>query len=191
MPASAARRPGTVEPPAILLGGDDAEQDLAEALDRLGASLSVRGRDPGALRLRQPPLQLAPALGQFEQALSAVHHAAMLDDKALAQQLTEHAVQTLLGDTQDLEQLPDGHLGMTADEVDDPVMGPAEAIFLEDRVGLGGEVAIGEEQQLDAVAHLLLAWEGGGGSGYCWAHFMSAMLTYLATFDTLGLSCAI
>src|SRR6266446_7909264 len=46
---------------------------------------------------------------------------------------------------------------MPPDEMDDPVMRPAEAVLREDRIGLGGEIAIGEEQQLDAVAHLLLA----------------------------------
>ncbi len=35
-------------------------------------------------------------------------------------------------------------------EMQHPVMGAAEAIFLQNRIGTAGEVAIGEEQELDA-----------------------------------------
>ena len=100
-----------------------------------------------------------PAVGQLQQPLAAVLRAAMLDDEALPDQLPEHPVEALLGDAQDAEQVADGHLRMAPDEVDHPVMRPAKAELRKDRVGLGGEIAIGEEQQLDAVAHLLLAQE--------------------------------
>src|SRR2546430_10292842 len=81
----------------------------------------------------------------------------MLDDEALPDQLSEHPVEALLGDAQDAEQVADRHLRMPPDEMDDPVMRPAKAELRKDRIGLGGEIAIGEEQQLDAVPHLLLA----------------------------------
>jgi hypothetical protein len=56
-------------------------------------------------------------------------------------------------------------LRVPPDEVHDPVMGSAETVFIENGIRLGGEVPIGEEQQLDAVPHLLLAREGTVGGG--------------------------
>src|SRR5205807_5239473 len=79
--------PRPPEAAAILLGGDDREQHLAEPLDRRRAGLLEGRGDPGALQLRQAPFQLAADLGQLQEALAAVLDAAMLDDKALAQQL--------------------------------------------------------------------------------------------------------
>ena len=60
-------------------------------------------------------------------------------------------------------------------------MGAAEAVLAEDGVGLGGEVAIGEEQQLDALAAPPPRAEK---RRRCAADFMSVMLTYFATFGT-------
>ena len=48
---------------------------------------------------------------------------------------------------------------MASDKVDDAMMGPAEAISLEDRIGLGGEVTIGKEQKLDPLPHILVMRE--------------------------------
>ena len=41
------------------------------------------------------------------------------------------------------------HAGIAADEMQHPVMGPAKAELLQDRVGIGHEIPVGEEQQLD------------------------------------------
>src|SRR5579863_9223813 len=46
---------------------------------------------------------------------------------------------------------------MPPDEMHDPMMGAPETVLQEDRIWLGGEVAVGEKQQLDAFAHRLLA----------------------------------
>ena len=54
-------------------------------------------------------------------------------------------------------------------------MRPAETVALQHRVGLGGEVAIGEEQQLDALPHPLRVARIGAVRR---VDFMSAMLTY-------------
>ena len=40
-------------------------------------------------------------------------------------------------------------------EVEDAMVGAAEAVFLEDGIGAGREVAIGEEEQLGAGDELL------------------------------------
>ncbi len=74
---------------------------------------------------------------------------------------------------QDAEEVAHAHLRMAPDEIDDAVMGAAEAVAREHRVGLGGEVAIGEIEQLDPLAQLVLARRGWPA-----ADFMSAMLTY-------------
>src|SRR5207302_663938 len=109
----------------------------------LRPGLGEGGADAGALRLRQALLQLTAAFGQFEETLAAVLGAAMLNDEALPYQLPQHAVEALFGDAQYPQQLADRHLGVPSDEMHDPVMGAAETVMLEDRVGLGGEVAVG------------------------------------------------
>src|SRR3546814_6704014 len=53
----------------------------------------------------------------------------------------------------------DRDAGVAADEVDDPVVRPAEAVVDQDLVGLAGEVAVGEEQQFHRLAPFLLAPE--------------------------------
>jgi hypothetical protein len=52
------------------------------------------------------------------------------------------------------------------DEVDDAVMGAAEAVLGQHLVRLGGEVAVAEEQELDALPQLLLAQEEQVGAGF-------------------------
>src|SRR5258708_16500887 len=82
----------------------------------------------------------------------------MLDDEPLAQQLAEHPVEALLGNPQDVEQFADRHLRMPPDKMHDPVMGAPETVLHEDRIGFGGEVAIGEKQPPDALTNRLLPW---------------------------------
>jgi hypothetical protein len=50
---------------------------------------------------------------------------------------------------------------MAADEGKRAVMGPAELVFRQDRVGLLGEIAVGVKQQLHALAQFFLAQEQG------------------------------
>src|SRR5262249_40181682 len=75
--------------------------------------------------------------------------------------LAEHPVQALLGNPQDAEQLANRYQRVAADEMDDAMMGAAEPIFFEDRIRLRGEVAIGEEQELDALPYFLLVQISG------------------------------
>jgi hypothetical protein len=49
-------------------------------------------------------------------------------------------------------------------------MGAAEPVLREDRIGLCRKVAIGEEQQLDALADILVAEAGGVGRGIYVSH---------------------
>src|SRR6185312_4620858 len=168
--ALSARRRAALEAAAVGLGADDAEHDLAEALDRLGAGLAIGLGDALALVLGELALELDALLGELEQALPAVAAARLLADEALAHELAQDAAQALLGDAQDAEQVGDAHLRMAADEIDDAVMGAAEAVFRQHGVGLGGEVAIGVIEQLDRLAQLLLAEEEQVGAGFYVSH---------------------
>src|SRR5579872_3680435 len=104
-------------------------------------------------------LEFAAAVGQFEQALAPVLRPAVLDDETAPQQLSQNSVEALLGDAQDAEQLADRDLRVAADKMHDPVMRPPEPVFGQDRIRLGGEVAIGEEQQFDPLPDFLVAEE--------------------------------
>src|SRR3546814_5354330 len=83
----------------------------------------------------------------------------LLADETALDQRREDTRQALLGDAQDAEQLGDRDAGVAADEMKGPVMGAAEAIALEQFVRPAGEVAIGIEQQLDALAKFVLTQE--------------------------------
>src|ERR1051325_1991407 len=163
-------RGAAVEPAAVVVARNDAEQHLAEAFDGLRAGLAIGTGDPNALRLGKLALQLAPALGQLQEPLAAVLRAAMLDDEAPTDELAQHPVEALFCDPQDRQQIADGHLRMTPDKMHDPVVRAPKAVLLEDRIGLIRKVAIGEKQQLDALPHFLLAQErrfaGDRGAGW-------------------------
>ncbi len=59
--------------------------------------------------------------------------------------------------------MADGLAGMATDEIERAMMGPAELVVPELLVGFEGEVAIGIEHQLDALAQLFVAQEQGVG----------------------------
>src|SRR6185312_14916699 len=121
--------PSALAPPetaAVVLPGDDAEQNLAKALDSRDTGLAEGGGDPGTLYLAEPPLELAALFGQFQQTLAPVLRAAVLDDKPLADELAKYPIEALLGDPQDQQQFAHGHVRMPRDEMDDPVMGAAK-----------------------------------------------------------------
>ena len=98
--------------------------------------------------------------------MAAVAGALALDHEALAHQLAQHPRQALLGDAQDAQELGHRDVGVAAHEVDDPVVGAAETVLVEDLVGVRGEVAIGVEEELDALAQLLLPQEERIGTGF-------------------------
>jgi hypothetical protein len=77
--------------------------------------------------------------------------------------LLEHAAERLLGDAQDVEEIGDLQPGIAVDEMQHPVMGPAEAERFELMVGIAHEIAIGEEQELDDIP----AQFAGPGAGSC------------------------
>ena len=121
-------------------------------------SIAARSAEPDSSNARTDAARLWPRQGQrqraalggrVELALAAVARALHLHDVAGVDQLLQHARQALLGDLQHVEQFGDRQARPAVDEMQHPVMGAAEAVVGEDLVGVGGEVAIGEEQQLD------------------------------------------
>ena len=90
--------------------------------------LGERRGDAPLLRVAQAERQRASGLGRVEQALAAVDRARPLLDEAGVDELLQHAAEALLGDLEDVEQVGDADAGMAVDEVDDAVMGAAEAV---------------------------------------------------------------
>ena len=78
------------------LGGiEQAQQDLAEALDGVGAGLAIGAGEALALAVGQLALELHALLGEPQQALAAVARAALLLDIALLQQVLQHAARSI------------------------------------------------------------------------------------------------
>src|SRR5438105_9832696 len=142
----------------VLLAGDNPQHDFPETLHGLRSGLPVGVGYPCPLRLRQLPLKIAPFWRQLEEPLSPIVATRLLYNEFLAHQLSEDAAQALLRDAQNCEQLADRHLRVASDKVDDAVMSAAKAVSRENRVRLGGEIAIGKEQQLDPLPHLLFGY---------------------------------
>ena len=81
------------------------------------------------------------------------------------------------------KQFADRHLRVTSDEVDDPVMGAAEPVCRKDRVRLGREVAVGEEQQFDPLPHRGVTGKGRVGGMFYVSHIdISRNLRYHQKF---------
>ena len=125
-----------------------------------------------------------------KQALAAVVLARLLHDIALVDQLLEHPAERLLGDLQHLQQIGDLHARMAVDEMQHPVVRPAEAELRQHIVGIADEIAVGEEQQLDDIpAGDCRPGIGRVGPVCAFGRgqlekFMSAMLTYFGFIVT-------
>ncbi len=101
------------------------------------------------LRRHQPLAQFFAGLRQIEQTLAPVALAFLLINITFADQFLQHPAQALLGNPQDVEQLRHSHAGVAAYEMHHPVVGPAEAKFAKDFIGIGNKIPVGKEQQFD------------------------------------------
>ncbi len=81
----------------------------------------------------------------IKKALTAVIGAFLLQHIAFVDQLLEDAGQRLLGDIEDLQQIRHLHTRMPCHEMQDAVVGPAEAELGQRLVGVACEIAIGEK----------------------------------------------
>src|SRR5690606_38318279 len=109
-------------------------------------------------------------LGELEEPSAAVGLAGALGDEALLDELREDAREALLRYLEDAEELRDGEPGMTADEIDDAVMRPPEAVLGQHLVRLGGEVAVGDVRELCRLLHVRLAEEERRRDGFKVSH---------------------
>ena len=83
-------------------------------------------------------------------------------------QLTEHSerLAILLGDAQDGQELGHRDVWVAPHEMDDAMVGAAETVLGEDLVRVRGEVAVGVEEQLDALPELPLGQEKRISAGF-------------------------
>src|SRR5688572_29330589 len=72
--------------------------------------------DAGDLRRHQALPECFPLFGEEKQPVAAVAGALPLIDISLADQILQHPSKTLLGNAEDIEQLGDGHAGVTPGE---------------------------------------------------------------------------
>ena len=144
MPRMTRRKPSTAGAPASTVG---VGEDFALTFERGETFQGFAG------------------VGQGEMALAAVAGATGLRDIVLVDECGEDAGEALLGDAQDGEKIADGDAGGAADEVDGAVVGATKAEIIEHAVGGGGEVAIGEEEEILGLPHLFLAEEEVAGAG--------------------------
>ena len=130
-------------------GVDDAAQELLGAFALGRRQRGQRLAEAARLQVDEAERQRAAGFGRVEQALAAVERPGLLLDEAVVDELLQDAAEALLGDLEDVEEVGDADAGMAVDEMDDAVMGAAEAVAEQRGVGIGDEVAIGEEEKLD------------------------------------------
>ena len=75
--------------------------------------------------------------------------------KCLSTSFSQHPIEALLGDAQDLQELGDGQPRPAGDEIENPMVRPTESVGFEEPVRIAHEITIGEEKQLDQVVHRL------------------------------------
>ncbi len=122
--------------------------------------LHERPADAGDLGRHQALAQLLARLREKKQALAPVGFTLFPADIALVDQFLEHSRQALFGDPQYVEQLGDCHAGVAAYEMHHPVMGAAEAEFLQDFIRFRDEITVGKEQQFhEAEGFILVGWD--------------------------------
>ncbi len=90
---------------------------------------------------------------RVEQAPPAVAGPGPHLDQMTVDQVLHDAIETLFGDLQDIQQGVDRQSGMPEHEMQDAMVGPAEAVIFEEPIRVADEVPVGEEEQLDEVEH--------------------------------------
>src|SRR5204863_155280 len=103
---------------------------------------SSRPLSPGIITSRMTTSNARPRI-------AAIALAGLLHDPPLIHELLENAGQALLRNLQNLQQVGDAKAGMAIDEMQHAVMRASETELGQRRIRLPGEVAVGEEQQLD------------------------------------------
>ena len=140
-------------------GVDHAEQEGRHRRAGFRAERQQRRFDAPLLRRREAGGERLPGRRRVEQPLTAILEPGALLDEAGIDQLLQHAREALLGDLQDVEEVGDRQAGIAVDEMQHAMMRASEIGLRQDRIRIGDEVAIGEEQKLDEIHHRIV---GGG-----------------------------
>src|SRR3712207_5439544 len=113
---------------------DHGEEEAARGI--LQAIVSVREgpHDAPGLQLGETTRQLMARSCGEKEALAAVRGPGPLLDEPLLDELLQDAVEALLGDAQNVQKLGDGQAGLPIDEMENAVMGAAEAVVAKDAV---------------------------------------------------------
>jgi hypothetical protein len=82
-------------------------------------------------------------------ALPAILGPCSLQDEATIDKLLQDPRQTLLRNLQDVEQIGDANARLATNEVEHTVVRATESELGQHGIGLGGEIAIGKEQEFD------------------------------------------
>jgi hypothetical protein len=147
--ASASHR-GNLVPPARVDHGE-------EKVDRLRArplrTFPEHPREPSRLQKRDIQRKSLAARGWKQLALAAVLHAWACLDVVPADQFLEDAIETLLGDFQNVQQFGDGEPRTSRDKMQNAVMCAAKSERSQQMIGIAGKIAIGEEHELDQFKH--------------------------------------
>ena len=91
----------------------------------------------------------------IEQPLAPVMRARARLDEPPVKQWLEHAVETLLGDFENVEQSGYGEARPAIDEMQHPMMRPAEIIVFQQPVSVFDEISIGEEKQFHHLEYFV------------------------------------
>ena len=145
-------------PPARV---DHGEEKVDRLCARARRTLSEHPREP--LRLHDGDIQSKSlsARGWKQLALAAVLHAWAGLDIVPADQLLEDAIETLLGDSQNVQQFGDGEARTPGDKMQHPMMRPAKPKRNEEMIGIADKIAIGEKHELDQFEHRRARFGGG------------------------------
>jgi hypothetical protein len=145
-------------PPARI---DHGEEKVDRLRTRPRRTLPEHPREPSRLQKRGIQRKSLSARGWKQLTLAAVLYAWAGLDIVPADQFLEDAIETLLGDFQNVQQLGDREPRTPGDEMQHPVMRPAKPKGNEETIGIAGKIAIGEEHELDQFEHRRARFGGG------------------------------
>ena len=134
-----------------VFGIDHASEKAARRVARAGAELGDDAGNARGLQAGKFQGQRLASGADIKKPLAAIVGAFLLHDIAFVDQLLEHAAKRLLGNLQNLQQLRNFHAGIAVDEMQDTVMGAAEAELRQHFVRIADKIAVGEKQQLNKI----------------------------------------
>ena len=125
-------------------------KEVARQKLRSGPRIGEGGLEPLHLDLGKLVGKTRSLCGNIKAALAAVLVSRALDNEVLVDELLQNARESLLGDLQDFEKLSNLQSRVAVNKMQDTMVGASEAILFQDGIGIAGEIAVGEIEELDA-----------------------------------------